>query len=105
MKRGEVWWAHMGPDAGVRLVLLVSRDEAYLTRELVMVAPISTRVRDIPSEVLLRPGDGIPRWCAANLDSLETVPRADLQQYLTMLDDAKMEEVERALHFALELKM
>ncbi len=51
MKRGEIWWAELAPPAGRRPVLLLSRNEAYAVRELVMVAPLTTRIRGIPSEV------------------------------------------------------
>ena len=61
MKRGEVWWAEVGPPAGRRPVLLLSRNEAYAVRELVMVAPLTTRIRGIPSEVSLGDEDGVPR--------------------------------------------
>ena len=68
MRRGEVWWAELAAPAGRRPVLLLSRDEAYLVRELVTIAPLTTRVRQIPSEVPLGPGDGVyvpvhaPHW-------------------------------------------
>lgn len=51
MKRGEVWWADLPPPAGRRPVVLLSRDEAYAIRALVIVAPVTTRVRSIPAEV------------------------------------------------------
>jgi mRNA interferase MazF len=58
MKRGEIWWADLGPPAGRRPVLLLSRDEAYSVRELVTAAPVTTRIRHIPSEVVLGTADG-----------------------------------------------
>ena len=53
MRRGEIWWAELTPPAGRRPVLLLSRNEAYAVRELVTVAPVTTRMRHIPSEVPL----------------------------------------------------
>src|SRR5438128_876447 len=78
MRRGEVWWAELPAPAGRRPVLLLSRDEAYLVRELVTVAPLTTRVRQIPSEVPLGPGDGVPKTCVVNLDTVTTIPRRTL---------------------------
>jgi len=51
VRRGEVWWAELPTPAGRRPVVLLSRDEAYPIRNLVTVAPVTTRIRDIPTEV------------------------------------------------------
>ncbi len=105
MKRGEVWWAELGGQArGRRPVLLLSRDEAYLVRELVTIAPITTRVRNIPAEVALGPEDGLPRPCVANVDVMTTIAKASLRERLTTLVPAKLDEVETAIHFSLGLR-
>lgn len=104
MKRGEVWWAELGPPAGRRPVVLLSRDEAYAVRLLVIVAPITTRMRRIPSEVVLGPDDGMPRDCVANLDTMTTVPKDCLRSRLTSLSSQKLKEMEAAIHFALGLE-
>ncbi|MDP2720021.1 MAG: type II toxin-antitoxin system PemK/MazF family toxin [Dehalococcoidia bacterium] len=104
MKRGEVWWAELEPAAGRRPVLLLSRDEAYAIRALVIVAPVTTRIRSIPSEVSLGPEDGLPRPCVANLDVITTIARASLRERLTRLRAAKLRAVEEALHFTLGLE-
>jgi mRNA interferase MazF len=103
MRRGEVWWADLPPPAGRRPVVLLSRDEAYSVRELVTVAPISSRMRRIPTEVVLGREDGLPRRCAANLDSLTTIPKRVLTGRLSVLGPGKVAAVERALRFALGL--
>ena len=84
-------------------MLLLSRDEAYLVRSLVTVAPISTRIRRIPVEVELGPDDGLPRPCAVNLDSVRTVPKSSLERPIAMLSPAKREAADDALRFALGL--
>ena len=103
MRRGEVWWAELDPPAGRRPVVLLSRDEAYAARSLVIVAPVTTRVRHIASEVPLGPGDGMPRECVANLDTITTVPKSCLRDRLVALNPGRLEEVEAAIHFALGL--
>ncbi len=103
MKRGEIWWAELDPPAGRRPVLLLSRDEAYTIRELVIVAPVTTRIRHIPSEVPLGPEDGLPKPCVVNLDTITTIARASLRDKLTTLSPEKLKAVEVALHFALGL--
>lgn len=104
MKRGEVWWADLGPPAGRRPVLLLSRDEAYAVRALVIVAPVTTRVRGIPSEVPLGPEDNLPRSCVANLDTITTIAKASLRERLTSLSAEKLRAVDAALHFSLGLE-
>jgi len=103
MRRGEVWWAALEPPAGRRLVVLLSRDEAYSVRSLVIVAPVTTRVRHIPSEVPLGVADGMPHDCVANLDTITTVPKDCLQSRVSVLRPEKLQEVETAIHFALGL--
>jgi len=104
VKRGEVWWAELPPPAGRRPVLLLSRDEAYAVRELVTVAPVTTRMRRIPSEVSLGLEDGLPKPCVVNLDTITTIARASLRERLTVLTAEKQKAVEDALHFALGLE-
>jgi len=104
MKRGEIWWADLPAPTGHRPVVLVSRDEAYIYRDFVTVAPVSRRVRAIRAEVLLGPEDGMPRNCAVNLDSMTTVPKYALQRFIANLGLQKLQAVDSAIHFALGLE-
>lgn len=104
MKRCDIWWAELGPPAGRRPVLLLSRDEAYSVRELVTVAPITTRIRGIPSEVPLGIEDGLPKPCVINLDTITTIAKASLSERLTTLNAEKQIAVEDAIHFALGME-
>lgn len=103
MRRGEVWWADLGSPTGRRPVLLLSRDEAYQIRTYVTIAPITTRVRDIPVEVPLGPDDGLPKPCVVNLDSLVTVSLARLERRIAQLGRDKLRAVADAVRFALDL--
>jgi len=85
-------------------VLLLSRNEAYAVRELVTVAPVTTRVRHILSEVPLGPEDGLPRLCVVNLDTITTIAKRSLQERLVSLSSEKLKAVEAALYFALGLE-
>ena len=104
MRRGEVWCADLPLPIGHRPVVLISRDDAYLYRELVTIAPVSRRIRRIPAEVALGPNDGMPMVCAVNLDSMTTVPTASLQRQIASLSDDKIRAVDAAIHFALGLE-
>ena len=104
MKRGEIWWAKLAPPAGLHPVLLLSRDETYTVRSLVLIAPITTRIRHVPSEVFLGNNDGMPRECAANLDSITIIPKNCLREHLVSLNPQRLKEVENALRFVLDLE-
>src|SRR5262252_1610908 len=101
MRRGEVWWAELPAPAGRRPVVLLSRNEAYAVRELVTVAPITTRVRRIPTEVELGRRDGLPKRCVANLDTITTIPKRTLTAQIARLVPKKVAAVDAALRFAL----
>ncbi len=103
MKRGDVWWAKLPPPVGRRPVVLVSRDEAYRVRELVIVMPITTRHRGIPVEVPLGRSEGLPRRCVANADTLSTISKHLLVEYAGCLSGEKLEDLDAALRFALNL--
>jgi len=104
MRRGQVWWADLPPPFGRRPVLLLSRNAAYRVRDLIIVAPVTTRIRGIPAEVPLGPDDGLPRACAVNLDAIYTVSKRTVQRHIASLGSEKLQAVEDAIHFALGLE-
>jgi len=103
MQRGEVWWANLPKPIGRHPVILLSRDEAYLVRSSVTVAEITTTIRDIPVEVLLDISDGLSKKCVANLDSVITIPKNLLKSHITTLSPEKVEKINEAIKFALDL--
>jgi mRNA interferase MazF len=84
--------------------VLLSRNAAYRVRALVTVAPVTTRIRRIPTEVSLGKEEGLPKVGVANLDSITTIPKRALATRIAMLAPDKLDDVERALHFALGLR-
>ena len=103
MQRGEVWWANLQPPMGPRPVLLLSRNAAYRRRRSVTIAPITTRIRRIPVEVPLGPEDGLTRPSVVNLDEITTIHMSALDRQVAMLSPNKMDDVNRAICFALDL--
>jgi mRNA interferase MazF len=100
--RGEVWWCELA-EIGRRPVVVLSRDSAIPRLGRVLVAPCTTTIRALPSEVVLEPGDDpIPRHSAVNLDSVESVSTGVLVERLGRLADARMHEVCRALAVAVD---
>lgn len=98
--RGEVWWCEP-PAAGRRPVVVLSRDPAIPRLRRAVVAPCTTTVRGLPSEVVLEPGDDpVPRRSAVNLDSVESVSIGVLVDRLGRLGDERMRQVCAALAVA-----
>jgi len=104
MRRGEIWWAQQPEPVGKRPVLLLSRDEAYNVRNAVTVAQLTTVIRNIPVEVMLGRKDGLPKECAANLDTITTIRKSLLLQKICTLSLEKMDDVDRAIRFALGIE-
>jgi mRNA interferase MazF len=98
--RGELWRCEL-PELGRRPVVVLSRDVAIPRLRRALVAPCTTNVRGLPSEVVLEPGeDPVPRRSAANLDSVESVSIAVLVERLGRLSDDRMRELCAALEVA-----
>jgi mRNA interferase MazF len=103
MKRGEIrWYKFKGPDQD-RPVLILTRDSILDYLGEVTVAPITTTVRDIPSEVFLSKQDGMVKDCAINLDPIQTVSKGKIGSLITTLSRDKLEKVSAAIQFALNL--
>jgi mRNA interferase MazF len=69
----------------------------------VTIAPITTTVRNIPSEVFLSKADAFPQDCAVNCDHLQTVSKKKIGPLITSLPPSKMIDVGRAIRFALNI--
>ena len=103
MKRGEIRWYKFKPPNKKRPVLILTRTSAIEYLVEVTVAPITTTVRDIPSEVPLSREDGMPRECAVNLDHVQTVLKGKVGGLISELSPDKISELRAALSFALDL--
>lgn len=104
MKKSEIWWSNQPKPIGRRPVLLLSRDESYKVRDVVIVAQITTNSRKLPIEVVLDKEDGLPKKCVVNLDNISTIRKSLLSQRICSLKLNKVSQVNRALKFALDLE-
>jgi mRNA interferase MazF len=102
MDRSEIWWADL-PPAGRRPVLILTRSAAVAVRNQVVVAQITTTVHNVASEVKLSKSDKMPKDCVVNCDTLLTVPKSRLISRIVRLSPARMEDVHRALKFAMDI--
>jgi mRNA interferase MazF len=99
--RGEVWWCELA-DIG-RPVVVLSRNAAIPRLRRALVAPCTTTIRGLASEVALEPGsDPVPRRSAVNLDSVESVSIAILVRRLGRLADVQMRAICAALEVAVD---
>lgn len=103
MKRGEVWWANLPKPIGKRPLVLLSRDEAYKVRNAITVAEITTNIRNIPVEVPLGKEDGLPKSCVVNLDTIVTIRKELLIEYMCALRQEKITAINNAIKFALDI--
>lgn len=101
MNRGDVcWYTFKAPDKK-RPVLILTRDSASAVLHSVIVAPITSTIRSIPTEVVLTKDDGLPATCAANFDNLQTVLKSNIGDRIAILTARRMKEAAAAVSFAL----
>src|SRR4030065_1069958 len=104
MHKGEIWWANLPSPIGKRPVVLLSRDEEYSVRNAVTVAEVTSTIRNIPIEVNLGIEDGLPKKCVINLDTMITIRKELLTEKIADLVPEKIDKVNKAIKFALDLK-
>lgn len=103
MKHGDIrWYKFESPDKK-RPVLILTRDSVLEYLGEVTIAPITSTVRDIPSEVFLSKHNGMKRDCAINLDHIQTVSKGKIGSLITTLPQEKFEQIRSAILFALDL--
>ena len=102
MKQGDVYWYTFRAPDKRRPVLILTRSSAIPFLTGITVAPITSTIRGIPSEVLLTPGeDGVFADCVVNTDNIQTIQKANLSEFITHLSQERMREVRLAIEFSL----
>jgi mRNA interferase MazF len=101
LERGEIRLYRFAPPDKSRPVLLLTRGKSILYLSKVTVAPITSSIRGVASEVLLDAHDGMKSPCAVNLHNLVTVSQAGVGRRLAKLSDEKMRRVCEAIAYAL----
>lgn len=100
-RRGEVWWGEI-EGVGRRPFLVMTRSAAIPVLRNLLAAPITRRIRGIPTEVHLGLDDGMPADCAVSFDNLRVVPKSNLVERVCSLDPVCMVEACRALRLAVD---
>jgi mRNA interferase MazF len=100
-ERGDVWFAQVPGDKR-RPVVVLTRNSVLPRLTTVLVAPVTSRVRDIPTEVPLGPAQGLPHQCVANFDNILPLPKDVLVQRVGRLDASDLRRVCAAARFAIQ---
>jgi mRNA interferase MazF len=101
VRRGEIRWYRFATPDKRRPVVILTRDSILEYLGEVTIAPVTSTIREIPSEVLLTSKDGLPRDCAVNLDHVQTVSRSKIGALITTLSADRVQQIRAALLFAL----
>ena len=99
LHRGELWWANVPGDKR-RPVLVLTRERFVSQLSSLLVAPVTTTVREIPTELALGPEDGMPTVCAASFDNVFTLRRERFTSFIAMLGEHRGAELCAAYRFA-----
>jgi mRNA interferase MazF len=99
--RGDVRMYSFAPPNKSRPVVVLTRDSALAYLATVTVAPLTSTIRGVPSEVVLNEEDGMKAPCAVNLHNSVTVTQERLGKRVAQLNSARMHEICAALRFSL----
>jgi mRNA interferase MazF len=103
VNRGDVYWVDFPGPARRRPALILTRQLGLGVLTSVTVAPITTTARSTRTWVSVGPADGLSRPSSVNLDNLQTVDVARVQQFIAHLSPQKLAQVNSAARFALGL--
>jgi mRNA interferase MazF len=99
--RGDVRLYEFAPPDKRRPVVVLTRDAAIPYLTMVTVAPITSTIRGVPSEVMLGEEDGMKNVCAVNLHNTLTVVQSRIGRRVAQLNQARMAQICAALQFSL----
>ncbi len=100
MNRGDIVWHKFKEPDKKRPVLILTRDGAISELNAITVVPITSNVRDLPSQVILTEDDGMLETCSLNLDWIQTVSKNKLGSTITRLSEDRFDEIFEAIKFA-----
>lgn len=100
-ERGDVWFADVPGDKR-RPVVVLTRGSVLPRLTTILVAPVTTRMRDIPTEIPLGPAQGLARRCVANFDNIMPLSKERLVQRVGRLGAPELRRVCAAARFAIQ---
>ena len=103
MIHGEIRWFRFADPDKRRPVLILTRTSIIKVLNKVTVAPVTSTILGIPTEVYLTIEDGMKKDCVINFDNIQTVDKRQIGGYITSLNHIRLKQVSKAIRFALEL--
>jgi mRNA interferase MazF len=100
-QRGDVWIASVPGDKR-RPVVVLTRNSVLPRLTTILVAPVTTRIRQIPTEVQLGPAHGLARSCVANFDNILPLPKGQLVERVGRLAPPELHRACTAARFAIQ---
>jgi mRNA interferase MazF len=102
MKQFDIMWANLPAPIGRRPVVLLTRTAGYMYLNKILIAEVTSTVRNIPQEVQIGKDEGLLRPSVVNFDNIHAVPKALLSQQIGSVSSARQREFKRALGYALD---
>ena len=99
--RGDIRLYRFAPPDKARPVVVLTRESALRYLSTATVAPITSSIRGVPSEVRLDEEDGMKGPCAVNLHNAITVSQQRLGKRVAHLRTSRLKEICAALRFSL----
>jgi mRNA interferase MazF len=98
--RGDIRLYQFAKPDKNRPVVVLTRDSVIAYLSTVTVAPVTSAIRGVPSEVVLNEADGMKACCAVNLHNAVTVAQERLGRRVAQLSSTRMSEICAALRFS-----
>lgn len=102
MKQFDIMWADLPRPIGRRPVLLLTRSSAYAYLNKVLIAEITSTIRNIPQEIRLGNSEGLSGVSVVNLDNIHVIPKSLLDRKIGAVGSSRQREIKRALGYALD---
>jgi mRNA interferase MazF len=103
VRRGEVWDVDFPPPAGRRPAVILTRDVILDRLRIVTLAPITSTIRGIPTEVEVDQNAGLDHLCVVSCDNVTTVPKRLCTRRRGSVDSETGERIRIAVRLALDL--
>ena len=101
IERGDVRLYQFAKPDKRRPVVILTRPEAIRYLSNVTVAPVTTTIRGVASEVVLTEADGMKTPCAVNLHNVLTISQVKVGRRVAHLSESRMSQICEALAFSL----
>lgn len=104
MNRGDIWFVNLGGNAGVRPVLILTRQGVIPHLNKLTVAEVTSQGKCYPTEVVIGQMANLPKESFIQLDNIHTIPKSRFEKYIGALAPETMRVVSQKIILALGLE-